>query len=39
VLVTTDGEGHGAIGSRGCVDALVTRYLVDLVVPPDGTAC
>jgi pimeloyl-ACP methyl ester carboxylesterase len=39
VLVTIEGEGHGAIGRRDCVDALVARYLVDLVVPPVGTAC
>jgi pimeloyl-ACP methyl ester carboxylesterase len=38
VLVTIDGEGHGALGTS-CVDALVTRYLVDRTVPPEGTAC
>ena len=40
VLVTYDGEGHGAYGGEStCVDKLVTAYLVDGTVPRDGTVC
>ena len=40
VLVTNDGEGHGAVGSRiACVDAILAAYLVDGTVPEDGIVC
>ena len=42
-LLTLDGYGHGASlrsPSRStCIDDAVTSYLIDLVVPPDGTTC
>jgi pimeloyl-ACP methyl ester carboxylesterase len=39
-LLRVEGEQHGAVlaGSR-CVDDAVSAYLVDLTVPPGGTAC
>jgi TAP-like protein len=40
VLVTNEGEGHGAIGSgSSCIDALVAAYFLDGAVPRDGTTC
>lgn len=40
VLLTFDGEGHGAYGGRSeCVDAAVRAFLVDGVVPAAGTRC
>jgi pimeloyl-ACP methyl ester carboxylesterase len=40
VLVTYEGEGHGAISTgSSCVDDLVVDYLVDLEPPEDGTTC
>jgi len=40
VLVTYDGEGHTAYGSSNdCVLEAVDDYLVDGVVPADGTLC
>jgi pimeloyl-ACP methyl ester carboxylesterase len=39
-LVVAAGEGHTAYNRESdCVDDLVHRYLVDLVVPEDGTRC
>ena len=40
VLLGWDGNGHTAymMGSS-CVDGLVNRYLLDLVVPRNGTVC
>ncbi|WP_250009816.1 alpha/beta hydrolase [Actinoplanes sp. M2I2] len=37
-LVTYEGSGHGAYGLP-CTNAVVDRYLIDLVVPPPGTRC
>ena len=39
VLVTWEGIGHTATGYSPCVDELVTRFLVDGVLPPQGTVC
>ena len=40
VLVTYEGEGHGAYGDKSkCVNALVVAYLRDGTVPADGTVC
>ncbi|MBM2616632.1 alpha/beta fold hydrolase [Actinoplanes sp. LDG1-06] len=38
-LVTYEGSGHGAYGNTPCTTAAVDRYLIDLVVPPEGTSC
>ncbi|WP_298180897.1 alpha/beta hydrolase [Saccharomonospora sp.] len=38
VRVAWQGAGHGALGS-GCVADEVTKFLVDGVVPQDGTLC
>lgn len=38
-LLTVDLAGHVAIGDSACATEAVTRYLVDLVVPSDGTRC
>src|SRR5918996_275738 len=40
VLLTYEGEGHTVVGNGvSCVDDAVTRYLVDLEPPADGTTC
>jgi hypothetical protein len=39
VLVTLEGEGHTGYGQSACVRASVDAYLVDGVVPSDGTRC
>jgi hypothetical protein len=40
VLLTNEGEGHGAVGSGiPCIDDAVARYLVDLEPPEDDTTC
>jgi pimeloyl-ACP methyl ester carboxylesterase len=40
VLLTNEGEGHGAVASGiPCIDDAVARYLVDLEPPEDGTTC
>jgi pimeloyl-ACP methyl ester carboxylesterase len=40
VLLTYDGEGHTAsFEGVPCVDDAVTRYLVDVDPPEDGTTC
>jgi pimeloyl-ACP methyl ester carboxylesterase len=39
VLLTVELDGHVAIDDSDCTDAVVTRYLVDLTVPADGTRC
>lgn len=38
-LFTVEAEGHTAFGSIECVEADVTSYLVDLVVPAEGASC
>jgi len=40
VLLTFDGEGHGAFGGRSsCVNRTVMAYLTKGTVPTDGTVC
>ena len=39
VLVTWKGVGHTATGTSACVDELTTRFLVDGILPPQGTVC
>lgn len=40
VLLTYEGWGHGVYpGRSGCVDAIVTRYLVEQALPARGTSC
>ena len=39
-LLTVHGTQHGAsLGGDQCVDDIVTRYLTDLELPPDGAQC
>ncbi|HET9254064.1 MAG TPA: alpha/beta hydrolase [Pseudonocardiaceae bacterium] len=39
-LLTVEGTQHGAaLEGNACVDDIVTRYLVDLVLPPEGARC
>ncbi|MFZ6002328.1 MAG: alpha/beta hydrolase [Actinomycetota bacterium] len=38
-LLTVEMEGHIAIDDSACTDAVVTRYLVDLVGPAPGVRC
>lgn len=39
VLMTRDGDAHGALGQDRCIDGAVTAYLVDLSLPPADTTC
>ncbi len=39
VLLTWEGEGHTAFPQTSCITDAVVGYLIDLVVPPDGTTC
>lgn len=40
VLLTYEGDGHTAFLRGGpCIEAAVVDYLVDLVLPPEGTRC
>jgi pimeloyl-ACP methyl ester carboxylesterase len=39
VLVTFKGRGHTAYGQSACVQQRVVSYLVNGVVPADGTVC
>lgn len=40
VLVTNEGEGHTIVfQGNGCIDDLVTAYLVDASVPDEGITC
>lgn len=39
-LLRWEGDAHTAFGrGNDCIDTAVTRYLVDLTLPPDGTSC
>ncbi|MER7014660.1 alpha/beta hydrolase [Saccharopolyspora sp. NPDC000359] len=38
-LLTYDGWGHGVYDRSECTTSAVDRYLVDGVVPPEGTHC
>jgi len=39
VLYTVEGDGHTAFLSIDCVEPVVVDYLVDLIVPADGSSC
>ncbi|TIC79479.1 alpha/beta hydrolase [Nocardioides sp. GY 10127] len=40
VLLTRDGDGHTAYNSgNSCIDSAIEGYLIDDVVPDDGTTC
>ncbi|MFD8638941.1 alpha/beta fold hydrolase [Streptomyces zaomyceticus] len=39
VLVTNEGEGHGAYGTSSCVTATIDAYLLDGRVPAYGKTC
>lgn len=40
VLLTRDGDGHTAYGSgNACIDTTVEEFLIEGVVPADGTSC
>lgn len=41
VLLSYEGEGHTVVFQRqsSCVDDIVSDYLLELTVPPDGTTC
>ncbi|MGW6964455.1 alpha/beta hydrolase [Streptomyces zaomyceticus] len=39
VLVTNEGEGHGAYGTSSCVTATIDAYLLDGKVPAYGKTC
>ncbi len=40
VLLTYEGDGHTAFLRGGpCIETAVVDYLVDLVLPPEGTRC
>jgi hypothetical protein len=39
-LLTVHGSQHGAsLGGNPCVDDIVSRYIIDLELPPDGAQC
>jgi pimeloyl-ACP methyl ester carboxylesterase len=38
-LFTVEAEGHTAFGTIECVESVVVDYLVDLVVPDEGSSC
>jgi hypothetical protein len=40
VHLIRDGAGHTSYGTiSACIDETIDRYLIDLVVPEDGTTC
>ncbi|WP_257002445.1 alpha/beta hydrolase [Streptomyces sp. WZ.A104] len=39
VMLTNNGEGHGAYGGNDCVTSAVDGYFLDGKVPADGTTC
>jgi pimeloyl-ACP methyl ester carboxylesterase len=38
-LLSMDGDGHTSYGQSACIDAAVERYLIEHVLPPEGTFC
>jgi pimeloyl-ACP methyl ester carboxylesterase len=38
-LLTVHGWGHTSLFLSACADEAITRYLVDLTLPPPGTVC
>ena len=40
ILITNEGDGHTVVADgKPCIDDLVTDYLVNDVIPEDGTVC
>ncbi|SFB91545.1 alpha/beta hydrolase [Streptomyces aidingensis] len=39
VMITYDGEGHGAYGNDECIDDAVEEYLLAGLIPQDGLVC
>ncbi len=40
VLITNEGDGHTVVGNgKDCIDDLVIDYLINNVVPKNGTTC
>ena len=39
VVLTWEGDGHTAFPKTDCVNEAVSRYLIDLEAPADGTIC
>ena len=39
VVLTWEGDGHTAFPKTDCVNEAVSRYLIDLEAPADGTTC
>ena len=40
ILITNEGDGHTVVlDGKACIDDLVNAYLVDDVIPEDGTTC
>ena len=39
VLLTREGQGHGAYFASRCINEAVNAYLLTLAVPPKGTVC
>ncbi len=39
VLLTVEMDGHTAYGSKRCATGVVDDYVIDLLVPADGTVC
>ena len=40
ILITNEGDGHTVVADgKPCIDELVIAYLVDDVIPEDGTTC
>jgi pimeloyl-ACP methyl ester carboxylesterase len=38
-LLVVETDGHTAYGSNLCATGTIDEYMIDLVVPPDGTRC
>jgi pimeloyl-ACP methyl ester carboxylesterase len=38
-VLTWEGEGHTAYPQTHCISEAVDRYLIDLIVPPEGKRC
>ena len=34
-----EGDGHTSYGQSACIDAAVEQYLIERVLPAEGTAC
>jgi TAP-like protein len=38
-LLTMEGDSHTSFGQSACIAAAVERYLIDRVLPAEGTMC